>query len=238
MPYLSNMRFGFIYYFWLALGLTSGPGYAQLTPGIGEELLNTTHYTHKDIVPDSIFLDVEVEIYENDNLMEVQFWEEWIFKPGIRIVKKKILSEDSLIYRGDSLYLLRFHELIYEQAKIDLLTLMTLGLYWEAPEHFLKIIKGMKIDLGEFGSAYRWGRKKWVLGAEFPGEVNEIWIDQEDMNVTRVFYFNYPQQKRQEIEWEEFESIGGFKFPKRVIISQGLDRLMIKKYRITRVVLP
>ncbi len=202
---------------------------------VGEELLKAIHYTYANQVPDTLVFEVDVEIYSEDVLEEKQVWKEWVMSPGTRLVKKSIISRDSIVYRNDSMHLYQYGELIYGHHQIDLLTLMTLGIYWEDPSRFIKAMEGMNFDLETFGTGMRYGRKKWVIGALIPGEGGEeIWIDQDDLVVTRMFYFNYPQQQRQQIEWEDFLAFGDFRLPLKVTISQGLDRLLIKRYRILR----
>ncbi len=230
---MSRIRIGFIFLEVIILSPFSWAQEEQVR--LGEELFKAIHFTYRDKVPDTIWLEVSVDLFEKDVKVKTQVWKEKIYKPGVRIVKKGSIGGDSIIYRNDSMHLYRFGDLIYDHHQIDLLTLMTLGIYWEEPGHFIKVMDGMKFDLETFHDGYRWGRKKWVIGALKPGEEgNEIWIDQDDLIVTRMFYYNYPQNARQQIEWDEFKSFGDFKIPTKVTISKGLDRLMIKRYRILK----
>ncbi len=205
---------------------------------VGEELLKAIHFTYRDKVPDSVFFSVEVDIYQKDDLKRTENWKEIITSPGVRVVSKDNFSRDSIIYRNDSIHIHRFGELIYDHHQIDLLTLMTIGIYWEEPDHFLKVLDGMNIDLAAFGEGRRYARKNWIIGAETHGDGNEIWIDQEDLVVSRVFYYNFPQKKIQDIEWEEYQVINGFKLPLKVKISEGLDRLIEKRYIVERMTFP
>ncbi len=118
------------------------------------------------------------------------------------------------VHIKDSLVIILKSERVFETKRIDVENFLMFGIHKNDPKESIVTLNKLGINTGIIDDAIRLGRPMWVIGA-YRREANtpQLWIDKELLVVKKVHYINLPQQKIEQLEWDDFERVGDFYIP-------------------------
>jgi hypothetical protein len=136
----------------------------------------------------SFVFDQTTEFYRNDSLTGTRTWYEALkFPDRFRIDFGEPDSGSALIIKGDSSYYFSKTKLRSVSFDEDQLTFLLGGMYFYSLDQVIRKLQGLGFDLDKFHEDSQEGRPVFVIGArKGEMEVNQLWIDQEDLYVVRT----------------------------------------------------
>jgi len=129
--------------------------------------------------------------YRNDSLIKSDTWFERIAYPDrLRIDIGGENSGNSMMYKGDSLYIFRSNKLVRTVKDENELIFFLGGMHFKPYEQVVSHFADLHIDLAK-GFETTWhGKPVYVLGANGEDEkVNQLWVDKEKLVPVRYFKF-------------------------------------------------
>lgn len=193
----------------------------------GKALLEYIHGVNKNKVPEIIECQLELkDYYENKAVYRaIEYLKS--SKEHITVFENKF-GINARMSRNNVQYIMLKNDIVYESEYIDVELLVLLGIHHLSADKSDSILKLIGIDTDIISDAIRLGRPSWIIGADAKQmDVPQIWIDKEYLAVRRLSYINLPQESVQQLEWEDYEDINGFFFPKKMELKNDPDVFLI-----------
>ena len=182
----------------------------------GRALLEFVHGVNQNKVPEVIHCKLSLRDYYEDKL--IYSGEEYLRKANEHIILyNNDFGLNAKINRNNFQYIRLKDDIVYKSAYLDLELFALLGIHILNAEKSDSILRSIGVDTDIITDAIRLGRSAWVIGSDGKQmDVPQIWIDKEYLSVRRLNYINLPQESVQKLEWENYEDLNGFYFPKNM----------------------
>ena len=155
--------------------------------------------------------------YKDGKPGDPETWYEAVQYPDrLRIDLGDLENGRTALYRSDSVYYFKDHELVRERPEVMEFLLLEGGIKVYSVEHVLKRMKDSGYDLSIFRKDKYLGRKVYVVGAK-KGDLDakQVWIDQERMSeVRRVDIL--PDGRKLEVQYLESTEVMNTWIPKQI----------------------
>ncbi len=149
------------------------------------------------------------EKYRNDSLVSTETWYETIVYPNFfRIDFGNPADGNCLVFRYDSVYRFKTHELVTAKQNRSELVYLIGGLYFEnGPADAAERIAAMGYDLDKTHNTVWNGRKALVIGSlDDTAHENQLYVAQDNYNVLRTL--KYDNGKKQEVIFDKHIKAG------------------------------
>ncbi|MCD6012402.1 MAG: hypothetical protein K0Q79_2264 [Flavipsychrobacter sp.] len=150
------------------------------------------------------------EKYRNDSLVSTETWYETIVYPNLfRIDFGNPADGNCLVFRYDSVYRFKMHELVSAKQNRSELVYLIGGMYFEnEPAAAAKRIAAMGYDLGKTHKTVWNGRKAMVIGSlNDTAHENQLYVALDNYNVLRTV--KYDNGRKQEVIFDKHIKAGG-----------------------------
>ncbi|MFQ5552096.1 MAG: hypothetical protein ACE5FJ_12755 [Gemmatimonadales bacterium] len=191
----------------------------------GEDVVRMMHeryegrwYEHLTFVQRTSYYDIG-----SGELDSARIWYESLALPGrLRIDLAPLSSGDGILFRNDSLYVLRSDSIVFATSRIHQLLLLGFDVYHLPVEMSIARLRGLGYDLSRMYEAEWQGRDVYVVGAESAADrSNQFWIDRGRLVFVRELRYP-PNGAEVEVQFNRYyEGGGGWIAPEVVFKVNG-----------------
>ncbi|MDA0378582.1 MAG: hypothetical protein O3C45_00865 [Bacteroidetes bacterium] len=143
---------------------------------------------------------------------DTTLWWEGIRIPGeLRIDIGGPDTGDAMVFRQDSLYMIRAHQVAAAAPTMHPLLILGFDVYGQPAEETIAKLDSLGFDLDRIHSAEWQGRPAWVVGTDIPGDTQEpqFWIDQERLVFVRMTQrVGMDLESLQDIRFDNYQPLG------------------------------
>lgn len=161
----------------------------------GEELLAAMHKKYFHNYCKTVQFDQKTIRYKDGVITDTSYWYEWISYPDkFRIDIGTKFGGNGVIFKNDSAYNYKKHQLVKSRADQNDLLLLLGGMYYRDFKDVVLRLNKLGYDLRKIKTVDLNGIKCFVVGAEGS---QQIWIDEKDLKVVGL------KTKLSEVDWLE-----------------------------------
>lgn len=181
-------------------------------PKDGRDVIAAMHDRYADTWYETVsFVQTTIQ-YRPDMPADTTLWWEGIRIPGqLRIDIGGPDTGDAMMFRGDSLYMVRGFEMVAAAPTMHPLLILGFDVYGQPAAETAAKLDSLGFDLDRIHSAEWQGREAWVVGTDIPGDDQEpqFWIDKERLVFVRMTQRAGPDlQSVQDIQFNNYEPLG------------------------------
>jgi outer membrane lipoprotein-sorting protein len=198
-------------------------------PG-GKEILKMMHDRYAGKWYRTLTFNQKTEMYRNDSLQQTQTWyEALIFPDKFRIDFGPSDSGNSVIYKGDSVFIFRNRELRARRKDANDLTFLLGGMYFYRFDQAVSKMKELGFDLNQSHEDIWKGRPVYVIGAGKGNDTsNQLWIDKENLYLVRMLTLT--ETRKEEGLFENHIKLGGGWTETRVVFYINGKLVQVETY--------
>jgi len=163
----------------------------------GEELLAAMHKKYYQNYCRTVQFEQKTIRYRENVVTDTAYWYEWISYPDkFRIDIGAKFGGNGVIFKNDSAYSYKKHQLVKTRADANDLLLLLGGMYFRKFEDVTTRLKKAGYDLSKIKTESISGVDCFIIGAE---SSFQIWIDKKDLKVIGL------KTKLTETDWLEIQ---------------------------------
>ncbi|HXD91807.1 MAG TPA: hypothetical protein VNX01_01270 [Bacteroidia bacterium] len=161
----------------------------------GEELLAAMHKKYYHNYCKTVQFEQKTIRYKDDVVTDTVYWYEWISYPDkFRIDIGTKFGGNGVVFKNDSAYNYKKHQLVKTRADVNDLLLLLGGMYFRKFDDVTTRLKKLGYDLGKIKTDTLNNVNCFVVGVE--GSY-QIWVDKKDLKVIGL------KTKLTETDWLE-----------------------------------
>ena len=188
---------------------SSGPS----EPQDGRQVIAAMHERYADSWYQTLtFVQTTVQFRRGAD-PDTTLWWEGIRIPGeLRIDIEGPDSGDGMVFRSDSLYMIRGSEIVGSGPTMHPLLILGFDVYGQPVNETVAKLDSIGFDLDRIHSSTWQDREAWVIGTDVPGdtEAPQFWIDKERLVFVRLTQRVGPElQSLQEIRFDGYQPLEG-----------------------------
>jgi hypothetical protein len=203
-------------------------------PKDGRDVLAAMHEQYADSWYETVsFVQTTIQ-FRPDAPADTTLWWEGIRIPGeLRIDIGGPETGDGMVFRQDSLYMIRGNETVAAAPTMHPLLILGFDVYGQPVEDTVAKLDTLGFDLDRIHSAEWQGREVWVVGTDMPGDTQEpqFWIDKERLVFVRMTQrVGMDFESLQDIQFNNYQPLGEGWIAPEVRFSVDSTVTMIELY--------